>query len=271
MPHKDLETRRAYDRERHRRRAESCRARGACPKCGEYPPAPERTLCEYCLERRRAAERTRYAKAREEGTRYGGRSPESRRRMARERMRKRRRERLEAGLCTTCGERKPVEGGAVCEDCRQARRAAEKKLYEKRRSRGFCGRCGAEVINNASTCASCAARDSKRRPHKNAASRARYHGRRALGVCVDCSAPAHGAARCERCARRSYFSSGEHRGMPVHPPRYTLVELATGIEHGPLDSWEEVAMCLAFEKLSREEVEVVEDICVTAKLTAAPW
>ena len=55
--------------------------------------------------------------------------------------------------------------------------------------------------------------------------------------------------------------------MPVHPPRYTVVELATGIEHGPLDSWEEVAMCLAFERLSREEVEVITDSSVMATLT----
>lgn len=47
--------------------------------------------------------------------------------------------------------------------------------------------------------------------------------------------------------------------MPVHPPRYTVVELDTGEEHGPWDSWEEVAMCLAFERLSREEVEVLID------------
>ena len=47
--------------------------------------------------------------------------------------------------------------------------------------------------------------------------------------------------------------------MPVFPPRFTVVELATGAEHGPLDSWEEVAMCLAFERLSRDEIEVVEE------------
>ena len=47
-----------------------------------------------------------------------------------------------------------------------------------------------------------------------------------------------------------------------------MVELATGEEHGPLDSWEEVAMCLAFEKLSREEVEVIEDNCMMATITA---
>ena len=270
MPHKDPERRRAFERERHRRRVAERKEMGLCPKCGKKPPAPGRSLCEVCLDRSRVAERARYLRARAGGTAYGGRDPESRRRMARERTRKRRRERLEAGLCSRCGH-EPVEDGAVCGSCREERRAAEKKLYEKRRSRGLCGRCGGAVTGKASTCASCAKRDSKRRPRKNAASRARYHTRRARGACVDCTAPSHGAARCEACARRSYFSSGEHRGMPVHPPRYTVVELATGIEHGPLDSWEEVAMCLAFAKLSRDEVEVVEDVCVMAKLTAAPW
>ena len=271
MPHKDPEIRRAYERERHRRRAAERRAQGLCQKCGKTRPAPDRNLCESCLERAKATERARYLRARAGGAAYGGRCPESRRRMARERTRKRRRERTEAGLCVRCGELAPAEGGVVCEACREARRAEDKKLYEKRRSRGLCGRCGGAVFTGASTCASCAARDSKRRPRKNAASRARYAKRRALSLCVDCAADAHGASRCARCASRSYHSSGEHRGMPVFPPRFTIVELATGIEHGPLDSWEEVAMCLAFAKLSRDEVEVVEDISVMAKLTAAPW
>ncbi len=271
MPYKDLETRRERERERHKRRTDERRAQGLCIKCGKDRAAPGRSLCEACLERGREAQRARYDRRKAAGDSYGGRNPESRRRMARERTRKRRRERKEAGLCVRCGELAPAEGSVVCEACREARRAEEKKLYEKRRSRGLCGRCGVEVINNASTCASCAARDSKRRPRKNAASRARYRDRRARRICVDCLADAHGASRCARCASRSWHSSGVHRGMPVHPPRYTVVELATGIEHGPLDSWEEVAMCLAFAKLSREEVEVVEDICVTAKLTAAPW
>ena len=56
--------------------------------------------------------------------------------------------------------------------------------------------------------------------------------------------------------------------MPVYPPRYTVVELATGEEHGPWDSWEEVAMCLAFAKLSRDEVEVLTDQSPMAKHTA---
>ena len=269
MPHKDPERRRAFERERHRRRTAKRKEMGLCPKCGKNPPASERSLCEVCLDRSRVAERARYLRARAGGTAYGGRDPESRRRMARERTRKRRRERLEAGLCTTCGERKPAESDAVCGICQEARRAAEKRLYEKRRSRGLCGRCGGAVTGKASTCASCAARDVKRRPRKNAASRARYRERRALRICVDCQAPANGASRCARCASRSWHSSGVHRGMPVFPPRFTIVELATGIEHGPLDSWEEVAMCLAFKRLSREEVEVIQDAPVISRL--AGW
>ena len=268
MPHKDLEARRAYERERHRRRTAERQALGICPKCGHGNPAPGRSQCESCLERARASERARYARSKTAGEPYGGRKPESRRRMARERNRKRRRERREAGLCTACGERPPACGGAVCETCREARRREERVLYEKRRAMGRCGRCGGQVSAEASRCASCAASEVKRRPRKNAASRARYAERRARSLCVDCAEPANGAARCERCARRSYFSSGEHKGMPVHPTRYTVVELATGAEHGPWDSWEEVAMCLAFERLSREEVEVIEDAPVIATLTA---
>ena len=267
MPHKDPEARRKYERERHRRRMEERRAMGLCIKCGKYRPAPGRSLCEACLEKSRAAERARYERARREGAAYGGRDPKSRRRMARERNKKRRRERREADLCANCGARPPVQGSTVCETCREERRAAERELYAERRAGRLCGRCGAEVIGNASTCASCAARDAKRRPHKNAASRARYHRRRARGLCVDCGAHADAGVRCASCARRSYLSSGEHKGMPVHPPRYTVVELATGAEHGPLDSWEEVAMCLAFEKLSRNEVEIIEDAPAMMTLT----
>ena len=268
MPHKDPEVRRKFERERHRRRTAERRELGLCPKCGWRNPAPGRSLCESCLERSRAAERARYERARLEGAAYGGRDPESRRRMARERNRRRRRERREAGLCALCGRQASDEESAACAPCREERRAAEHELYAERRAGGLCGRCGAEVIDEASTCARCAARDAKRRPRKNAASRACYHDRRARGLCVDCGVHADAGVRCTSCARRSYHSSGEHRGLPLYPPRYTVVELATGFEHGPLDSWEEVAMCLAFAKLSREEVEVTKDAPVMSALSA---
>ncbi len=267
MPHKDPETRRKFDRERHRRRVAERRAQGLCIKCGRRRPASGRSLCEVCLEKSRKSERARYERRKAAGDPYGGRNPESRRRMARERSKRRRRERTEAGLCTRCGELPPAEGGAVCEPCREARRAAEKKLYAERRAGGRCGRCGGQVFAGASRCEACAAREQSRSTKKNAASRARYHDRRALGLCVDCGVNADAGVRCTPCARRSYHSSDEHKGMPVYPPRYTVIELATGEEHGPWDSWEEVAMCLAFEKLSREEVEVIEDAPLIASMT----
>ena len=267
MPHRDPERRRAYERERHRKRTADRLARGLCPRCGKIPPAPGRSLCEPCGERDRETRRARYAEARAGGAPYGGRDPESRRRMARERARKRRRERVEAGLCPRCG-REPVEDGAVCEPCREARRAEERKLYAARRAKGLCGRCGRPTIAGAAQCGPCAALAEGRAPKKNAASRARYRDRRARGICVDCGAIADAGVRCTPCARRSYHSSGEHKGMPVYPPRYIVVELATGEEHGPWDSWEEVSMCLAFEKLSRDQVEVVVDEPIISTLTA---
>ena len=69
-----------------------------------------------------------------------------------------------------------------------------------------------------------------------------------------------GASRCPPCARRSWARSGEHRGLPVLPPRVTVIEIATGVNHGTWDGWEDVVMCLAFAKLSRDQVELIPDM-----------
>ena len=50
-----------------------------------------------------------------------------------------------------------------------------------------------------------------------------------------------------------------------------MIEIATGREHGPYDSEADVALCLAFEKLSRDEVEVLADVSPMASLTAPHW
>ena len=269
MPCKDLDKARAYERERHLRRTADRLDRGLCMKCGKHPLAPGRRLCAPCGERRRESERARYARGKAAGEPYGGRKPESRRRSARERSKRRRHGRRGAGLCTRCGNAPPAGGGAVCEPCREARRTAERELYAARRAAGLCGRCGEPTFKSASLCGPCAALcDGRDREKKNAARRGRYARLRALGLCPDCGESSEGAARCEPCARRSYVSSGEHRGLPLYPPRYTVVELATGEDHGTWDSWEEVAMCLAFAKLSRHEVEVITEASPMATITA---
>ena len=83
-----------------------------------------------------------------------------------------------------------------------------------------------------------------------------------------CGAPSPpGAARCDPCARRSYNRSAEHRGIPVWPARYTVIELATGIDQGTFDSDTEVAACLAFAKLGPDDVEIVSNASPMERFT----
>ena len=211
MPFKDPEKAREHDRERYRRLTKERLASGMCPKCGREFLPPERGLCHTCGEKKRKAERARYAKGKAEGRLYGDRDPKDRRRIGRERSRKRLRAHRDAGLCTRCGHRSPVQGGATC--------------------------------------------------------RRRYAQRRESWRCTDCGEPSQGAARCVPCAHRSWVRSGQHRGLPILPPRYTVIETATGEDHGTWDSWEEVAMCLAFARLSRDRVEIISDTSLMATFT----
>ena len=78
-------------------------------------------------------------------------------------------------------------------------------------------------------------------------------------------------ARCEPCSRKHREGSGAFRGIPIWDPSWTVIEIATGREHGPYDSEADVALCLAFAKLSRDEVKVIADISPMATMTAPPW
>ena len=205
------------------------------------------------------------------GSSTGGRNVETRRRIGREKSAKRLAARLAAGLCTSCGKRPPADGGTTCEPCRGARRVFERERYAARRAAGLCGYCGEPTLDGGSRCGPCAVRETECRDpeKKNAAARRLYARRRAEGLCTDCGEPSQGAARCEPCARRSYERSQYVRGMPLYPPQYTVVELTTGEDHGTFDSWDEVAMCLAFARLSLEQVEVLTDQSPMA--TWAAW
>ena len=104
---------------------------------------------------------------------------------------------------------------------------------------------------------------------KNEQSRRRYRVRRERGLCTACGAPSQGASRCVPCAERSYHGSAYFRGIPLWDPTWTVIELATGREHGPFDSEADVALCLAFEELDRDRVEIVKDAPITASY--ASW
>ncbi|MXW21358.1 MAG: hypothetical protein F4Z95_11180 [Gammaproteobacteria bacterium] len=119
-------------------------------------------------------------------------------------------------------------------------------------------------------CAPCAVLEAERgRPErKNARSRQRYWERRAARRCTDCNSPSHRASRCPPCAKRSYERSDFFHGIPVWDPSFSVIELATGETHGPFDSEADAIAELAFAGLSFDEVEIVSDSPVTARLMA---
>lgn len=243
-------------------------AKGLCPKCGKEELAPGRRLCDPCGAKRRKAERARYAAGKAAGKLYGGKDPNLCRRIARKKSKERFHTRRDSGLCTRCGHRPLVAGSTTCEPCSDVRRAADREQYDKRRSDGLCGRCGGTTHDGGSRCGSCAMFEAGRHEQKNAAGRKRYARRRAKRLCTDCAQPSQGASRCPDCARRSYIRSGEHRGLPLFPAGYTVIEIATGQDHGTFQNWADVAACLVFARLSHDEVEVLSDVPIMANITS---
>ena len=245
-------------------------ALGICTRCGKHPAMSGRKSCEPCLEKRRKADRQKYAAGKALGLKYGGADPEVRKRAARARTRRRRTARLEAGLCVRCGARPPVEGRVSCQPCREKRHAAERRKYAARSAAGLCTRCGGPVHDGRSRCAVCAAiEQAARNPErKNKISRRRYRLRRELGLCTSCGAPSQGASRCTPCAERSYHGSAHFCGMPAHPPSFAVFLRDTDECLGTFDDEMEVAAFLAFENLDRDRVEIVADRPWLASLAA---
>ena len=269
-PRRDPARARACERERTRRQTTERLVRGVCTRCGKHPAAPERKNCEPCIENRRAADRARYAAGKAAGKLYGGADPAVKRRSARAKSKQRQKTRRVAGFCIRCGARPPVDGGTTCTPCRDKRQAAERRQYAERRATGLCTRCGGPVFDGLSRCGPCAVIDEASRSpeRKNSASRRRYRERRARGECTSCGAPSQGAARCQPCADRSYERSQHFRGMPLYPPSFAVILRETDECLAEFDDEMEVAAWLAFEKLTRDQVEVVADRPWLATLTA---
>ena len=270
IPRRNPEAARAYERERSHREAAARQAEGLCTRCGRQPAAPDRSSCEPCLEKRREADRAKYAAAKAAGKPYGGADPAAKRRAGRAKSKRRQKARKEAGLCIRCGQRPPAEGGTTCAPCREKRQAAERRQYASRRAAGLCTRCGGPVHDGQSRCAPCAAIEeaTKCPERKNARSRQLYAERRAAGLCTACGAASQGASRCAPCAEKSYHGSAHFRGMPVYPPSYAVFLPGADEPLAVLDDEMEVAAWLAFEKLCRDQVEIVADAPEIAALAA---
>ena len=267
MPCKHSKDARASRRRQYRRQRAERLAAGCCTKCGRLPPEPDRTLCAECGRKRRAADKARYHAAKAQGLRYGGKRAESRRKTARAGSKRRYEVRAAAGLCVKCGRRPPAAGRTRCEACLARRNAAERDQWQRRRARGNCGKCGAPS-GGAARCDTCAAAQTYNPEAKNSAARRRYARRKSRSECTECGAYSAGASRCVSCARRSYLRSGEHRGLPAGPASFRVVVIDTGEDLGCWQTPAELRACLAFSRLSLDDVEVLSDVPVMNGITA---
>ena len=253
-------------RERQRGRHAERIARGTCSRCGRTPPEPGLKVCRGCAEKRRAAERARRARARKNGMPYAGRDPELCRRADRAGDRRRRKERRDAGLCTSCGHCPPADGRSFCEPCREARRTLDRRRYDARRADALCVRCARPTFAGSSRCGRCSVLERERTSpeRRSAADKKRYARRKAQRVCVDCSTPTAGTARCPSCARRSNVRTPDPLNAPAPFPEYAVVEVATGDVLGIFETEAEAAACLVFEGLRPDQVEIHANVPLMA-------
>ena len=269
MPYRDASKKEANDRFLRQRHAART-AQGLCTRCGRVPAEPGIKMCGGCAEKRRAAERARRARAREQGKPYAGRDPERCRRADRNGDRRRRRERQEEGLCTSCGRHQPSGNASICEPCRSKRRELDRRRYAARRAAGACVRCSEPAPAGLSRCGRCLTLEKQRvsPERKSAGSKKRYARRRTQRRCVDCGIGTDGAARCPRCAGRSNVRAPERHLVPLWPPQITVIDLETGAELGSFETEAEAAACLVFAGLRADQVEFRSDAPLMA-ITAA--
>ena len=168
--------------------------------------------------------------------------------------------RAAAGVCLGCKE-PALPDSRYCAPCRDRQRrkmlARWRIKANERRAEGLCIRCGKHpALAGFDACESC-------REHVRAYSLARYRRRsserKAAGLCVRCGErpPEHGTLDCGPC--RDKQQSYRYRGMPDLPSLYTVIEIATGTDHGTWETMQEVAGALAYAKLTLDDVEIVTD------------
>ena len=166
MAYRDPDQRKARDRERFRQRSEKRIARGQCPRCGDRPPEPERSLCGPCAARRNRAGRARDARLRAEGKPL--RDPAS----ARAAERRRPPAGRSAAPCRSrCGTAPAAAGRRSCEPCLEKRREADRARYRAGKEAGaLYGGANVEV----------------KRHSARIASRKRQKARREARLCIRC-------------------------------------------------------------------------------------
>lgn len=121
---------------------------GICTMCGKGKPMPHKNICADCFYKEQMKNIT--YKRPEESKRFNNEQ-------TKERMKKRRAERRQAGLCTTCGRELVDKRYVQCHLCRAKRNAKQMERLEKTRKRynlidGACLICGENVVEGKKYC-----------------------------------------------------------------------------------------------------------------------
>ncbi len=134
MPHRDMDSRRAHDRERHRRRVAARAATGLCVRCGREQPVEGGRTCGTCRLKRRTADRARAEKRRAAGIKRV-RDPDARK-AEYGRARQRAADRLALGLCAMCGQFPHEPDRRLCVGCGERQRRRDRERYAQARAQG---------------------------------------------------------------------------------------------------------------------------------------
>lgn len=155
---------REYKRCYNRERAAFLKEHGMCAWCGKEKALEDRRLCWDCAEKSAeySAKRLRRMTPDEKRVRNAKRN---------EQARDRRQKLRAAGLCTSCGKRKPAEDKAQCKLCRnrynikeqERRRRSGRISFDERGNGVYCLRCCKPVETKGEKfCASCYAKQVQR-------------------------------------------------------------------------------------------------------------
>lgn len=107
--------------------------------------------------------------------------------------RNQRSERLQKGLCGTCGKKPHVAKRTKCEDCAEKNRVGANKYRKKNIGIGICSCCGKNpLIQGRAKCQSCIDQWNKHRANRRSS-------RKQQGVCTECGEPSYKRySRCEK-------------------------------------------------------------------------
>ena len=134
-----------------------------------------------------------------------------------------------AGLCTKCGQRKPIKDRSLCAGCRDKMRAYGMERYEKRVTANDCTKCGVPLLGSVLTCCEKCFEGRRVRKTKTRAAQRKPYTKRSKFVYF-LLAPKSGMVKIGRTANATGRIEGLQIGCPEKLKLLLLLE-----EHPPFE------------------------------------